>query len=423
MIIKQRTAHHFAVLGVATLLLLPAIFRSPMTHDSFWIDWVWADQFNSELAHGNLYPRWLPFSNGGRGSPTFYFYPPLAFYVSGFFGLLGLSTYATVLACFWAGFVISGYAMLTWLRDTSRPLLGSLVFMAAPYHVMDFYVRGAQAEFLAVGLIPLVGLGVRRASENRPALLAFAYAALILTHVPLALLVSLFLNCPYCILRRPVSRYALPLLFGLAMAAIYLLPALALDSYRHSERLWSYAYYQPKNWNVFDWNVPTMRVSRAMIATVAVALAIPIVTFWFVGKRRVAIYAATCWILAVGITPALWSLPLLRQVQFPFRVMPLVEFAIAIGVASARPRLIIYAGILPSLLLTIGFASLRLGEGFFNMEEITAWHPDVRENTPTKPLPWPAWPEQVGFTISLIGLAGAGALAFRERRRKKDHPA
>jgi hypothetical protein len=406
---------------MAALLLLPALLRPPMTHDSFWIDWVWADQFNSELARGIFYPRWLPFSNGGAGSPTFYFYPPLSFYVSGFLGFLGLSTYGTILGCFAIGFILSGYAMSAWLQTTKHPLIGTAIFMAAPYHVADFYGRGAQAEFLGVAFIPLIALGVRRASEQRPALLTFSYAALILTHLPLALLVSLFFVAPYCIWRGSLRSYVLPLTSGITMATIYLLPAIALDRYRHSERLWNYAMVQPENWNLFSWSPGVPPGTLVVMSAIAVALAIPTVILWFVGQRRIAAYASGCWILAVGITPLLWSLPLLRHVQFPFRVMPLVEFAIATGIASAKPRLMLYAGIFPALLLTLRLALDQPEEGMFNMAEITAWHPDVRENSPKSPPPWPKWPEQLGLTISLIGLAGAGAMACRQRR--KVHPA
>ena len=54
------------------LLIMPANFGPPLLHDSFEIDWVWADQFTAELARGNPYPRWLPLSNAGLGSSVFY---------------------------------------------------------------------------------------------------------------------------------------------------------------------------------------------------------------------------------------------------------------------------------------------------------------------------------------------------------------
>jgi len=71
----------------------------------------------------------------------------------------------------------------------------------------------------------------------------------------------------------------------------------------------------------------------------------------------------------------------------------------------------------PGLLLTVRLAIVQPEEGMFNMAEITAWHPDVRENSLAKPLPWPQWPERLGLTISLIGLAGAGTMAIRQRKQ------
>jgi len=124
------TAHpaktHLAIFGLAALLMLPAILGPMMLRDSFWIDWVWSDQFTGELARGHLYPRWLPEANGGLGSPTFYFYPPLAFYVSGILGL-AVSTYASVIGCFAIALVLSGYTMLWWLRGSRHPLWASIL--------------------------------------------------------------------------------------------------------------------------------------------------------------------------------------------------------------------------------------------------------------------------------------------------------
>jgi uncharacterized membrane protein len=403
---------------LAALLVLPAILSPTMLRDSFWIDWVWSDQFTAELARGHLYPRWLPMANGGAGSPTFYFYPPLAFYVSGLLGLAGLPTYAAVIACFAAALILSGYTMLAWLEGTRHPLLGALFFMAAPYHLLDFYGRGAQAEFLAIAFIPLLMLGFRKVREGRPALLALAYAALILAHLPLALLTSIFLIVPYCASRREVRPYVLPLALGIAIAAIYLVPALALNSYRHSELLSLDPQFRPSNWSLIfrqTGPVPGMRLVFSVILLIGL---IPITVLFWAGQRKIPIYAMFCGIVAAGLIPAIWNLPLLREVQFPFRMLPLIEFAIATGLASAElrplPKLIAMSYV---LMLSPVFVLVHAQEDVPRMEYLVAFHPDTPENQLAKPLPWPKWPEQVGLVISLLGLAGAGALAVRGRRR------
>lgn len=415
----ERLKLHLAIVGLAAVLLLPAIFSPMMLRDSFWIDWVWSDQFTAELAKGHLYPRWLPLANDGAGSPAFYFYPPLAFCVSGLLGLI-VSTYWSIIGCFATGLVLSGYTMLAWLRDTRRPLLGALLFMASPYHLLDFYGRGAQAEFFAIALLPLVALGLRRAEEGRPILLAFAYAGLILAHLPLALLTSLFLIAPYLVWRRQIRAHVLPLALGIAMAAIYLIPALALSEYRHSELLWADPQFQASNWSlIFPREGPVWGM-RKVFAAILLASIIPIAVLWFARRRTEAVYAAACCIIAAGIVPALWALPLLRDVQFPFRMLPLIEFAIVTGIASTDlpPRRLLIAAS-PTLILAPVFVLVHQQEHVPTIEHLQAFHPDTPENQLARPLPWPKWPEQLGLTVSLLGLAGAGAMAVRGRRKRQ----
>ena len=156
-------------LSVLTLaLMLPALLAPPMVHGSFWIDIVWIDQFTSELARGVLYPRWLPQSHGGLGAPVFYYYSPLAFYWAALFGLAGLGSYAALLAASAGAWLASGVTMYAYLRRYgARALGGAALYMALPYHVLDFYRRGAFAEFCAYAILPLLLIGMRRVQNRR----------------------------------------------------------------------------------------------------------------------------------------------------------------------------------------------------------------------------------------------------------------
>ncbi len=367
---------HAALWAASLVLVLPAIIAPPMLHDSFWIDWVWADQFTAELARGNPYPRWLPQSHGGLGSPVFYFYPPLAFYISGGFGLAGLSTYASIIATFWVALLASGYAMHRWLKDFApHPLLGSLLFMAAPYHLIDFYDRGALAEFVAIAFIPLVAWAMR---ENRPIILALSYGGLILTHLPLALLVSLFLIAPYALYLKKPLRFAAPLALGIGLSAIYLWPALALEPYRDAAGLWTHARYKPENWTVLP-NGPLGAIAFAF-GVLLLASAPAILALHLAGQRALAIYAAVCGCLAVGLVPAFWSLPVLEKVQFPFRLLPMMEFALATGAAMIIRPLLLVAW-MPALALSAIFMSAER-QNYWTIPALSRLHPDVPENLP-----------------------------------------
>jgi hypothetical protein len=379
---RPRIAYPLLLL-VAVLLVLPANFGRPLLHDSFAIDWVWADQFTAQLAHGNLYPRWLPLSYGGLGAPVFYYYPPLAFHLVGLFGLLGLPTYWSVIAGFAGAFAGSGIGCWYWLRARSNhPLLAALFFMAAPYHLFDYTVRGALAESVAIALIPVIAIGLRRIAERRGGVLftAVAYGAIIGTHLPLALLVSIFLIAPYALVHRDrLWLYGVACAGGVGLAAIYLVPALVLAPYHDVGQLYRAPYLRTHYWSLFagNWSDGTFTTVFVIIAAMIAAAARPALR-----RERWALYAVGIAIVVTGIIPLLWSLPLLADVQFPYRALPLAEFGLATAVARLprRPGLDARLAALPlllSLFIVRGFDIHGTDLGFLRSR-----HPDVYEYLP-----------------------------------------
>ena len=392
-----------AIIGLALLLTVPAFVGPPMTHDSFWIDWVWADQFAAELGRGNFYPRWLPQSHGGLGSPVFYFYPPLGFHAAGLFAVAGLSTYAAIVMAFGAALAASGFAMFAWLKDQVRhPLVGTLAFMAAPYHVLDFYGRGALAEYFGIAFLPLVALGLKRAQQGRPALLVIAYAGLILSHLPLALLTSLFLILPWAVMQgiKSAARTGALLAVGIAIAAIYLVPALALDSYRDSVSLWNQSGFNPETWSLWNWSAPgPLPDARVIAAGVLVSLVPAAILLMLTSERRWGAYAGACLALGAGLVPFLWSLPLLSSVQFPFRILPLAEFAIATGLASLDWRqLRFWLVITPALSVSV-VSIAKHPPQHAAIAVLARSHPDVPENLPPGERPY-SWPSEWALKVA-----------------------
>ena len=364
---------------VAVGLTLPAALRPPMLQDSFWIDWVWLDQFARQLGSGDLYPRWLNQSHGGLGSPVFYYYPPLAFYLGSIFVLAGLSTYTGLLAAFGVGFALSGLGMYLYLiGEARRPLLGALLFMAAPYHMVNFHFRGALAEFLATAFVPAVAIGLSRMRQGRgPGFLAISYAALIMTHLPLALIVTVFFAVPYLVAHR-IWRGFLALGLGTGLAACYLAPALLLEPFRDAHSLWASPLLRPGNWSVWSGSATATPV-YFIVASCAVAALLTAVLI----RSRWAAYAAACAILAVGVIPVVWSLPLLRDVQFPYRILPLAEFAIAVAIARSDKspmRAVVFA----APLLAVSLFLIRVPHRIETKTwpEVTSTYPDVIENLP-----------------------------------------
>lgn len=336
-------------LGLPALLAIPAalvtasaVASSYLLNDSFWINLVWGKQFSALIANGELYPRWLPQSHDGLGAPVFYFYPPLAFYAMSGFVLAGVPLYWAMIATFAAASFASGWAMHAWLRPIALwPRAGAILYMLAPYHLMDFYKRGALAEFVAFAWLPLIALGMRRAAaDGRFGLLAASYAALILTHLPSSVLVTILFVIPYALMLLKESRqHFVPLaaggVTGLMLAGIYLVPMLALQRFTSLDMTVNGFWQQGATWSIYNvggWPQPV----GLFVLILAASYVLAAVILMAAERSRWALAALALTIVALGFVPGIWSLPLLDRVQFPWRSLMIVEFLLATAIASAR---------------------------------------------------------------------------------------
>lgn len=372
----------FLLLAVA--LVMRGNLGPPRLHGDLSLYWVWADQFTSELARGNLYPRWMSASDGGLGTSVFYFYPPLAFYLTGLFGLLGASTYTSLICAFGVAFAASGIGCWHWLEGRSNhPLLAAGFFMAAPYHVLDYTERASLPESVAIALIPFLAIGLRRIAERRGgvAMALVVYGAMIATHLPLALLVSVFLVAPYALAhRRRIASFSLAAVGGIGLSAIYLVPAFALSRYRDLGQLYRTSFLQTGYWSIFSghWNDPLYTLVFVILATIIVAAILPALR----NRDRWAFLAIGVAIVVSGVLPYFWSLPLLENVQFPYRAIPIAEFALATALSRMPrdPGPVVVTAALPlivSILVMPGISPQ--GEG---LNRLRSAHPDAYEYLP-----------------------------------------
>ena len=323
----------------ALLLLAPSLIAGTLLSDNAAWNLNWADQFARQVQGGILYPRWLADSFRGLGAPTFYFYPPLPFWIDALVSIVTLDALSVAHRLAVSAAVIlwlSGLAMHRWLQaEGAKPrpaLVGALLYMAAPYHLVDHYMRGAFAEFTAIAVLPVAMLGLRRIADGRAGgvpLFAIGYAALLLSHLPVALLASTTLLPAYVIwrVRRPAAIAGGVL--GIAMAALYVAPAMLLQDWISAAWLWS-SFYRIEAWFFFTpslWpDAATMQIVVAMVAAYAlVAIAVAVqaraMGFWVV-------LCLACIVLVSGLVPWFWRLPELAKVQFPWRLMTVVEFAV-----------------------------------------------------------------------------------------------
>jgi hypothetical protein len=245
---SRKLVHALTIVVVGLILTLPAlVYGFPRITDDATAHALWASNFSRQFWSGDLYPRWLINMNGGLGSPTFFYYPPLAYFLTALlqpllpddphaWRQLGVSVSLAL--------ILSGLCAYLWLRSLAHQnvaLAAALLYMMMPYHLaVDLYTRGAFAEFWAFVWMPLIlyfVIGVVK--ERRGALigLAISYALLCLTHLPVTLIFSVF-PVAYGLWKaerqrrwNTLWRVVAAMSLGIGLSAIFLLPALTTQDY------------------------------------------------------------------------------------------------------------------------------------------------------------------------------------------------
>jgi hypothetical protein len=428
------------LLLAAVVLLAPSLVLGTLITHSSHLNLTWATQFAEQVQAGIFYPRWLPDSFGGLGAPTFYFYPPLPFWIDALVSVVTFDTLPvsyrlslTSVLLLWA----SGLAMHAWLeRETQSrrtALWGALAYMIAPYHLLDHYLRGALAEFTTFAVLPLFVLAILLTAEKHRAgigLLAVAFAALLMSHLPTALLVSVTVVPLYILFRAWrladrraaigfLLRSALAGALGIGLAATYLLPAMLLQRWISADLFWT-DYYRVENWFVVApdrWpELSFMQIIASLAAAyglATVALGLVVLRLGPDDGRRTELgfwlaISLVCLLLMSGLVPWFWQLPEVAKVQFPWRLMVIVEFAVITAFCLAplkKPqRRVVYVlaaaavALVPGIALIGGEAADRIGLTRSNPGPATI------ESTEYQPAGYPHSPPQGGHTNPRLDL-------------------
>jgi hypothetical protein len=213
----------------------------PMTHSTHF-NFMWAFQFQRQFFAGQIYPRWLEYSNFGFGNATFAFYPPMCMYATLPFRWLGMALPESLIASmalavgwFCLGLYRYGRAFFPWWIALVVAGLGAF----APYFLMNIYQRGAIGEVWAITQLPWILLATQWVARTPGKVLpvftlAIAYGLLMLSHLPTLLVFTLtWAALPWMIaspgnrldtLVRAYGGFAL----GCGLTAFYLVPA-AMD--------------------------------------------------------------------------------------------------------------------------------------------------------------------------------------------------
>jgi hypothetical protein len=256
-------------IGLILVLLLSFVTIQPLLASGFFpmhddTQVVRVFEMKTALTDGMFPVRWVPDLGYNYGYPIFNFYGPLAYYVGGFFNLIGFDSLIATKLMIGLGMLLAGIFMYLFAREfwgKYGGVVSAILYMYAPYHALNVYVRGAIGELWAYGFLPLAffssyklfrslvpqaSLSAKKQKNNivRPiyhvwiwaAIAASSYAAIVVSHNLTAMMVTpflfVFITFLYISARRknhtimPPYFILLSFLLGIFLSAFYWLPVL-----------------------------------------------------------------------------------------------------------------------------------------------------------------------------------------------------
>ncbi|MCB1153839.1 hypothetical protein KDL45_09330 [bacterium] len=363
------------------------------------IDLIRQIEVHEAFQDGYVFPRWIRDFYLGRGSPIFNFYAPFVYLLGEVLCLVGFSPLLAVKGVYIACVVFAAWGMFAlgrevWQNETAG-IVSSILYVLAPYLLVDLYVRSALAElscfaWLAFALYFL--LKTTRTRDTLDALRGACMVALLCLSHNITSMIGLPIILGFVLvvargaeLRKTLGAVAL----GLALSAFFWLPALLEKGYLNAEANltageYNYTQHFVTVARLFDtrWGfgstmnkTPGAEIMSTQIGLVHGVLFV-VACAWLWRRRKdggrpyrsalaLAIAVAVGLLFTNRASQVFWDhLPLLPFVQFPFRFLTIVALgtsALAGGVvARLKETSGAKAGTLGALVI-VGAAAVAYG--------------------------------------------------------------
>lgn len=220
--------------------------------------------------------------------------------------------------------------------------------------------------------------------------LALSYSLLVMTHLPTALFVSIFLLPYVTILQKYtscpklISKFFFSIAIGIMLSGAYLVPALLSQDYITVEKLWQ-PYYQYHRWFFLDGVDSPNPGLETKLLIMLLCYSLAFFPAWFIahkrhtGRKRVMSFAwfiffVGAWFLMLPFSRFVWEfIPFLQKVQFPWRVLVIVDITVVSSLVLAMQSV---QGMNNRRLFffLIGISVLFCTLSFYESTTIFQWH-------------------------------------------------
>lgn len=350
----------FIIIFLLSLFPLVGYFITsdlPHTHDGF-VHLVRIGAYFKALSDGQILPRWAGDLNFGYGMPIFNFIYQLPYLIASMFVALGSSLVVSFKLTVIMSHLIGAVGIYLFAKelfdDEKKILLVSILYQFAPFRIVELLVRGSFGELYTYAFLPFVLYGLAKLSKKPNlkfvALVSISTALLVLSHNSISL-VFFGVAALFLLFTAPSRKTLLwglsGLTGGLLASSFYWAPALLEHKYTYGNLFMKdlYTNYFPTISQLFVPNItnnPALQ-NGGVSVQIGIFHTIPILLgLWYLFQKKtnktnkkqilfsLTIIAGSI-VLMLPISSLLWqNISLLRQFQFPWRLLAPVSIATSI---------------------------------------------------------------------------------------------
>ena len=316
--------------------------------------------FYNNIKQGNIIPQWAGNDCSRYGCPEFIFIFFLPYLVISLLHMTGISFIFSIKILLIVSYLFSGIGMYFWMKDELGKVSGfvaAIFYLFAPYHLIDMHFRVSIGEMISFALLPFAFLFIKRLVESKKYMYFFltslSLACLIISHQPTALFSFpiLFFYGIIVLLRKPKKVHmgllslAGSFILSLLFSTFYWLPLLAESKYITFTSNAAILYfpitqylYSPDRFGFL------FQGHKGELYTIVgyIQLFIVFFSFYFLFRKKIRSKEKILLLYFLGIffiyfifmqsfTKPLWDiLPLLKNIQFAYRLMLEISFAVAV---------------------------------------------------------------------------------------------
>jgi hypothetical protein len=314
--------------------------------------------FYKALRDGNIPVRWAGDINYGYGLPLFNFIYHTPYVIASFFVMLGLGLVVSFKLVLLISFIFSGIFMYAFAReffqDGAKAFMVTILYQFSPFRLVEILVRGSIGEIYVYTFFPLVLFGITKLNKKRTTtdfiLTAVAAGLLILSHNSLSAV--FFVLCVlYIFFIVPKNRIITPLLTmvtGMSLSAYYWIPAIMEHKFTYGDLFMKDLYktnfpplinfFIPNIFNTAALRVSEVAVSFGLVHILAIGCALILLFKNKLKHKPTKKLFLLCAFATVGaiffmqpVSLPFWErITLLRQFQFPWRLLSVICFTSSI---------------------------------------------------------------------------------------------